>query len=283
MPVLSDKLMIFSDLDGSLLDHDTYSWEPARPWLDRLARGSVPVIITTSKTAAEICPLQSELGLSHLPYIAENGALIALPPTWRSHPDYPRKIFEADYPSICTLLRQLREQDAFKFKGFADMDSEAVASVTGLSLQNAELARRREASEPLLWLDDAEALARFRQRLAEHGLSLTQGGRFYHVMGQQVSKGLAAYWIKAQFADKNGTTVTTIGLGDGPNDVSLLSAMDNAVLIKGKGNQLVELPGNYVGQLYRTQAMGPVGWSEGLSHFIGKSFSTTNPNTAHKT
>nr|WP_113865161.1 mannosyl-3-phosphoglycerate phosphatase-related protein [Brenneria salicis]NMN91689.1 mannosyl-3-phosphoglycerate phosphatase [Brenneria salicis ATCC 15712 = DSM 30166]RBP65747.1 mannosyl-3-phosphoglycerate phosphatase [Brenneria salicis ATCC 15712 = DSM 30166]RLM31790.1 mannosyl-3-phosphoglycerate phosphatase [Brenneria salicis ATCC 15712 = DSM 30166] len=280
MPVLSANLMIFTDLDGSLLDHDTYNWEPARPWLARLRQWEIPVIITTSKTAAEVEQLQNELGLSHLPYIAENGALIVLPPAWCAHPDYPRKVFDADYPAICARLHQIRERESFQFKGFADMDNEAVAGVTGLSLEDAGLARQREASEPLLWLDDATALARFRQCLAEYGLSLTQGGRFYHVMGQRVSKGQAAIWIKKQYADKDGTQVTTFGLGDGPNDISLLTAMDFAILIKGKGIQLVELPPDYVGKLYRTQAMGPVGWSEGLTHFIGDDFSSTKP--AHK-
>ncbi|MBJ7220802.1 MULTISPECIES: mannosyl-3-phosphoglycerate phosphatase-related protein [unclassified Brenneria] len=269
MSELSSNLMIFSDLDGSLLDHDTYGWEPARPWLERLAQLAIPVIITTSKTAAEVEQLREALGLARFPYIAENGALIALPADWRSHPSYPRKIFDADYPFICAQLNQLREKHAFRFKGFADMDCAEVAALTGLSARDAELARRREASEPIQWLDDSDALMRFRQRLTDCGLSLTQGGRFYHVMGIGVSKGIAANWIKKQYPYKGEHHVTTIGLGDGPNDVSLLTAMDNAVVIKGKGNQLVDLPDNYAGRLYRTRSMGPAGWSEGLDHFLG--------------
>ncbi|QTF08382.1 mannosyl-3-phosphoglycerate phosphatase-related protein [Brenneria izadpanahii] len=269
MSRLSSNLMIFSDLDGSLLDHDTYSWEPARPWLERLAQNKIPVIITTSKTTAEVEQLRCALGLNHLPYIAENGALIALPTDWHSHPDYPRKIFNADYPFICAQLNQLREKHAFRFRGFADMDAAEVAGLTGLSAQDAELARRREASEPIQWLGDTDSLAVFRQTLTEVGLSLTQGGRFYHVMGKDIGKGKAADWIKKQYSDKSGKAALTIGLGDGPNDISLLCAMDNAVMIKGKGNQPVGLPESYAGKLYRTQFMGPAGWSEGLDYFLG--------------
>lgn len=269
MSELSANLLIFSDLDGSLLDHDTYSWEAARPWLEKLARHEIPVIITTSKTAAEVEQLQRELSLSHLPYIAENGALIALPSGWHSHPDYPRKIFGADYAFICARLNQLREKYGFSFSGFADMDAAEVARLTGLAERDAELARRREASEPIQWLGDADSMALFSQTLAQTGLSLTQGGRFYHVMGKDVGKGNAANWIKKQYSDKNNNTTRTIGLGDGPNDVSLLCAMDNAVMIKGKENQIVTLPENYTGRLYRTRAMGPYGWSEGLDYFIG--------------
>ncbi|MCG8156612.1 mannosyl-3-phosphoglycerate phosphatase-related protein [Brenneria goodwinii] len=268
MSVLSPNLMIFSDLDGSLLDHDTYSWEPARPWLKRLAQNEIPVIITTSKTVAEVEQLRCALGLSHLPYIAENGALIALPPDWHSHPDYPRKTFDADYPFICAQLNRLREKHAFRFSGFADMDAAEVAALTGLSIQDAKLARLREASEPIQWLGDADSLANFRHILTEVGLSLTQGGRFYHVMGKDVSKGNAVNWIKKQYSGKNDNVPLTIGLGDGPNDISLLCAMDNAVLIKNKGNQLIDLPESYTGKLYRTKFMGPTGWSEGLDYFL---------------
>ncbi|EHD21464.1 MULTISPECIES: mannosyl-3-phosphoglycerate phosphatase-related protein [Brenneria] len=274
MSELSANLMIFSDLDGSLLDHDSYGWEPARPWLERLARHKIPVIITTSKTAAEVERLQYELGLDHLPYIAENGALIALPANWHGHPDYPRKIFAADYAFICARLHQLRDNQDFRFKGFADMDAAEVAALTGLPLHGAALARRREASEPLQWLGDTDSLVRFRLALTDLGLSLTQGGRFYHVMGGGVSKGTAANWIKEQYPAKNDNRVRTIGLGDGPNDVALLAAMDNAVVIKAKGNQLVDLPESYTGKLYRTRNMGPDGWSEGLDHFLGDSLSS---------
>ncbi|HHA1181087.1 TPA: mannosyl-3-phosphoglycerate phosphatase-related protein, partial [Enterobacter asburiae] len=45
MPSLRDTLLIFSDLDGSLLDIHTYEWQPAMPWLDRLMDNQVPVIL----------------------------------------------------------------------------------------------------------------------------------------------------------------------------------------------------------------------------------------------
>jgi ribonucleotide monophosphatase NagD (HAD superfamily) len=45
--------LVFTDLDGTLLDHDTYDWTPARDALDRLTRAGIPVVFTSSKTAAE--------------------------------------------------------------------------------------------------------------------------------------------------------------------------------------------------------------------------------------
>ncbi|WP_340638223.1 hypothetical protein [Salinicola tamaricis] len=58
-------LLVFTDLDGSLLDHHSYDWQPAAPWLERLAAAGVPVIPTTSKTRAELLALRRELALEH--------------------------------------------------------------------------------------------------------------------------------------------------------------------------------------------------------------------------
>ena len=47
---LRNTAAIFSDLDGTLLDHDTYGYEPARPALALLGRKNIPLILCSSKT-----------------------------------------------------------------------------------------------------------------------------------------------------------------------------------------------------------------------------------------
>lgn len=270
MPKLSDGLIVFSDLDGSLLDHDTYDWQPARLWLARLRSHDIPVILTTSKTQAEVSILRQELGLEHYPFIAENGAIVALPQSWQSHNDYPCKTFSADYPHICRLLQHLRHEEGYDFTGFSDMTSADIARLTGLNDVAAQRACRRGATEPLQWHGDASTLQSFRNALAQHGFALTQGGRFYHVIGQGVSKGAAAGWLIEQYQQQQKRALRTIGLGDGPNDIPLLEAMHYAVVIKGKNQQYIALGEHFCGERYRTRAMGPVGWREGLSYFIGE-------------
>lgn len=46
--------LLFTDLDGSLLDHHDYDWKPAEPWLDALRQAGVAVIPVTSKTRSEL-------------------------------------------------------------------------------------------------------------------------------------------------------------------------------------------------------------------------------------
>ncbi|CAI2531932.1 Putative mannosyl-3-phosphoglycerate phosphatase [Serratia ficaria] len=102
----NQHLLIFTDLDGSLLDHDSYSWRAAQPWLDRLAAAQTPLIIATSKTAAEVAPLRQRLGLQQQPFIAENGAQTVFPAGWREAPLHAG----ATYPEICAILAALIAQ-----------------------------------------------------------------------------------------------------------------------------------------------------------------------------
>ena len=91
MPSLEDPLLIYSDLDGTLLDIHTYDWQPAAGWLERLQDNQIPIVLCSSKTAAEMLEIQSDLGLDGLPFIAENGAVIQLDVRWNDHPDAPRR------------------------------------------------------------------------------------------------------------------------------------------------------------------------------------------------
>ena len=47
---MKHPLLVFTDLDGTLLDHHSYSHAAALPGLERLRGLEVPVIPVTSKT-----------------------------------------------------------------------------------------------------------------------------------------------------------------------------------------------------------------------------------------
>lgn len=71
--------LVFTDLDGTLLDHETYSFAPAAEALAALKARGVPLVLASSKTAAEIAELHRALGLGDTPAIVEKrrGALAA--------------------------------------------------------------------------------------------------------------------------------------------------------------------------------------------------------------
>lgn len=261
MPSIKDPLVVITDLDGSLLDHHTYSWQPAAPWLDKLKANGIPVVFCSSKTAAEILLLQESMGFAKSPFIAENGAVVQL------DGDGAKKVIEKDYAAVRAAMVRLRAEKGYKFFGFGDVDEKLVAEWTGLSPQGAELAKRREASEAFIWRESDDRLREFTDALAADSLAVTQGGRFYHVMSAGSSKGAAVKRLLTHYRQRDGRHWQSIGLGDGPNDISLLEAVDYAVIIRGYSKTPVNLSPSqrYV---YRAKAYGPEGWREGLDYFI---------------
>ena len=135
------SLIVFTDLDGTLLDHDTYSWQEAAPALEALRIKGVPLILCSSKTRAEMLVLWQELGLSH-PFITENGGGIFAPET---NPITGAGHWQPAGPGWrgITLGRPVKELraalDGFKHetgaRGFGDMTDAEVGRTDGTRLE----------------------------------------------------------------------------------------------------------------------------------------------------
>ena len=251
--------IVFTDLDGTLLDHHSYSHAPAQPALDLLASLDVPVILNSSKTLKEIAHIASGLKQNY-PRIAENGSLIAKPETEEVH------TFGADYARICDVLDGLREGQDYKFIGFHDWTAEQLAEDTGLPLEAAKRAGAREGSEPIRWLDTEERLESFREALAEVGLTLNRGGRYWHVMWNADKAQAMEYLVKTYTVDDQRPIV--IALGDGPNDKNMLAAADIAVVVHNPDGVYIDLPEREGQQVIRTTLAGPSGWNEAIQQII---------------
>ena len=242
------KLVVFSDLDGTLLDHANYSFAPAQPALDALAARDIPLILATSKTAAEVAVLHEALSLGDWPAIVENGAGIYRP--GRAGGD------AAPYVALRSALDALPPDLRAPFRGFGDMSDAEVAEITGLSPEAAALARQRQNSEPGLWQGDEAARQGFLDALAERGIATRSGGRFLTLShGRTKADGLRE--IAAELAAER-----TLALGDAPNDTDMLQAADLGVIVRNDhGPGIPPLPGEAQGTIRRTARPGPEGWN----------------------
>ena len=72
------KFVIFTDLDGTLLDPETYSFQKALPALKLIKKSEIPLVFSTSKTRAETEFYRKKLENKH-PFIVENGGAIFIP------------------------------------------------------------------------------------------------------------------------------------------------------------------------------------------------------------
>jgi mannosyl-3-phosphoglycerate phosphatase len=260
--------VVFTDLDGTLLDHDTYGWEEALPALDRCKRLFIPIVLVSSKTRAEMDQLRLKLSISG-PFISENGGGIFFPGDTTefappdAHPDGDLWKWSLGLP-YADLIRELagiRDELGWDIKGFSDMSIDDIAGLTGLDRGSARLAAMREFDEPFIILDqdpvDRESL---RKDAAKRGLTITEGGRFFHLNGKN-DKGQAMQKLMSLYKRLHGNTVS-VALGDSPNDFSMLECADYPVLVRSKRN--FEGLKKRIPRLMVTSEMGPKGWNKAL-------------------
>ena len=258
MSLSTRRHLVFTDLDGSLLDHDSYSWDRAREALQLLQQKQVPVIFNTSKTVAEVHVLQKSMGIRQ-PFITENGQVTTIP-------GEQQQVHGVSYESVRQTLNEIRRLHRFEFTGFGDCSPDQIAELTGLSLTEARLAAQRQASEPLVWKDSEEALQIFRQLLEKKGLLLHRGGRFFHVCGDS-DKGRATLSLVEHYRAKDPDVEwITVGLGDGMNDLPMLEAVDLPVLIYSEHGAAPDI--SHLPNVLKTSEPGPAGWNRAVLQII---------------
>ena len=127
------RILVFTDLDGTLLAHDSYSWEGARPALEELKRQAVPLVFCTSKTRAEVRSLRKAIGNTD-PFIVENGGVVAIPagrsrstPSARNHDR--TLMLGRPYREVVTALQDLARQAKVEVRGFHQMTDESGKTV----------------------------------------------------------------------------------------------------------------------------------------------------------
>lgn len=252
--------LVFTDLDATLLDPDTYSADEALPLLSSLARRGIPVVPVTSKTRAEVLVLRQELSLSG-PYVTENGAGIFVPDA--SGAGDLALGSSPGYPEIRAAFQDLARE--FDVVGFGDLADDEVGRLTGLAAPACARARQREFSEPFL-LREPHRLAAFVQRASERGLRVLKGGRFFHLLPSDASKGRALELLRDAFQSQWGARPRTLALGDSPNDLEMLRAADLGVVVPGPAGPAagMDLPG-----LSLAPYAGPRGWAAAVAAAVG--------------
>jgi len=255
--------VVFTDLDGTLLDSN-YSFEVALDTLSWLESRDIPVVFCSSKTRAEIEVIRRKLNNNH-PFISENGGGVFIPLGYfnnirgRIVNSYLVIELGVRYEKLREMIKKLERSVGCTITGFGDLDVEQIASLTGLGVEEAVLAKKREYDEPVI-VEPSECVEKVIEEARAMGLYVVRGGRFLHINGNS-DKGKAVETLKKLYRQKFGE-IKTIGLGDAPNDIPLLKSVDYPIMVRNV--DIPDLP-----NLIRTSSSGPHGFCEGIMKVLG--------------
>lgn len=228
-------LMFMTDLDGTLLGHENFSFASIRDDILDLVRGGITLVPNSSKTRQEIDAFCDELGTS-LPFICENGAAIVnrqliAPPSTSGSADVvglaPERLMTLWHCHISTTLRR-------HCHFLTDLPEAEQAWHLGLRGAALKLAMARDYSAPFVFTGSEMEFHELQQQALDAGLATKRGGRVCN---------LSAHHDKVGFTESLRTDyraarreLVIVGFGDGANDICMLEGADIACVVPRPGS-----------------------------------------------
>jgi mannosyl-3-phosphoglycerate phosphatase family protein len=274
----SKNIVIFSDIDGTMMDLTTFEIGPVLKLLPILKEKKVPLILCSAKTKAEQEKFRNLIKLKD-PFIVENGGGVYIPKFYftsmeisplknknliiKKRNGYIVLELGLPYKEIRKILCKIKKELGLDFSGFGDMSVEEISNITGLKIEDAILAKQREFDETIVI--EKTQLKLLKNKLKEYGLKCIHGGRFYHIIGSSTSKGRCVRYVSELFSKKHGRRVISVGIGDSQNDLSMLKSVDIPILVEKKGGGWTEID---LPNIKKVKGIGPYGWEKGIKDIL---------------
>lgn len=252
-----EEYIIFTDLDGTLLDHTTYSFKEAQEMLLVIKQLRVPLIIVTSKTKAEVIEIQKKLAIEY-PFIIENGAGIFIPKT----DEYTQISLGQPYATTLQFFQKYKK--TIPMRGFSEMSVQEIALATKLPLEKAAQAKKRDFSEPFLLQKDSD-FVQLKHFANADGFDVVKGGRFYHLISKGQDKANAVQEVHKYYEKLHTKKYKTLALGDGENDITMLATVNQPFLIRKIDNTYIPCS---LANIIKSDEIGPKGWNRSLKRFF---------------
>lgn len=266
---MEDKILIFTDLDGTLLDHKTYDYSQISEFINFITSKAL-VIPNSSKTYEEVKALSDSLYLSS-PFIVENGSAIYFPKDDKfNFQTDPEEIDDHNYFQLGAKIDELESfiysaklEKFSKYCSFLnEMTISEIIEYTSLSERDAKHAMKRDFSLPFLWKGDKNTLNQFKAYVISKKFKILEGGRFYHLIGN-TDKGKALKFFLNMYKNSDDlNNVLTIAIGDSQNDNEMLLESQFSGIVKSASNKSIDMKNK--NNTFYSSSSAPIGWQEVL-------------------
>jgi mannosyl-3-phosphoglycerate phosphatase len=284
----ASRVIVVTDVDGTLLDPKTRALPDERAALDFLAARGIPLVINSSRTRAEIERLHRTLQLQ-TPFICEHGSALFIP--HGSFPFVPAGAqpavggaviaFGRRYHEVVDDLRIACRDLPVEIVGFAELTIEDVAGELRLPLAEAQLAKLREYTELFRIVDETDAArSRVMRALRRRGLRSCRVGR-HHLATATRDRAESLGVLEAMWARAWGEPLI-VGFADSEDDVAWLRHVDVAVFVQ---HDRLGVPPRVLAKLptvHVTRSPGRAGWSEAIFEFVGSLLNVRRPAVGAK-
>ena len=257
--------IVFTDIDGTLIDIYTGKFEGTDLLVKKLVEMQIPVILCSAKTRSEQEYIRKRMGLTD-PFIIENGGAVVIPKGYFHDMGVVPHARNSRYDfieigghtnEIRNILARIRRELKINFKGTADMTLDEISKKVKIPNPFAKRMSEREYGETILEIDQFE-LVRLSEVCKRNGLQMIQGGRYADITRGN-DKGKASRILIDLFRRKyQPKTPIFVGLGDSENDLPMLKLMDIPILVQRTNGTWID---SKIKNLIRSSGVGPKGWN----------------------
>ena len=258
------SIFIFTDLDASLIQRDTFKFDEIKGYIKSLISKGIYIIPNTSKTEIEINEFNKELGLN-LPYISENGSSIN--GLNLINKNFPNQInLSRDKDDIFKIFKKIVPENLkVKCRLIFKMEKKVQSEIFGLSGKKLKDALNRNYSIPFIFSGNLDQRRQLNEIVNKGGLTLHEGGRVINIC-DNVSKVKSMNKI-IKMVKKTEDNVKIIGVGDNYNDLDMLKNSNIACLVFN--DQFTMEPIN-INNCIVSKNPAPIGWQEVVKMALDK-------------
>ncbi len=257
-------VVIFTDLDGSLLHRDTFEFESIKDYIKSLVNKGVIIIPNSSKTEREIEKFNEELGVN-LPYISENGSSIN-----------GLNLITSNFPDKLILSREMQELSKIfenkvpeklkeKCLQVSKMSKKEQENIFGRKDEKLKDALNRKYTLPLLFKGDKNEKKRLLKILSSNSLTLQEGGRVSNLC-DNINKVKSMNRV-IKILKKTEDKIKTIAVGDNYNDLDMLKNCDIPCFVFN--DQFIQDQIN-IDNLIFSNKPSPEGWADVIKRALVK-------------
>ena len=258
------KVVIFTDLDGSLLHRDTFKFDSIKEYIIGLISQGIIIIPNSSKTEKEIEKFNEELGVK-LPYISENGSSIQ--GLNLINVNFPNKIIlSREKEELLKIFKdkvpeQLRDK-CVQISKIIKKEQEKIFGQTDDKLKNA---LNRKYTLPFLFVGNKNEKNKLTKILNSNLLTLQEGGRVLNLC-DNINK-IKSMNRVIKILKKTEDKIKTIGVGDNYNDLEMLKNCDVPCLVF---NDQFKLDKINIDNLIFSNKPSPEGWADVIKMALEK-------------
>jgi mannosyl-3-phosphoglycerate phosphatase len=267
--MLPPTRVIFTAVEGVLLDPKSQSWSAAAEALEEIGRRRIPLILVTSGTRAELEAFRAKIGHGY-PFITESGGGLFMPDGYFTQKlqgavrmgRYFCVAFGRPYAEAVAAAEELAEESGATIEGYAQMTAREIARNTGEPVRQAELAKQREFSERFFFAGDADAVQdKFERAAREHKWDAVRGDPFWELRSGN-DEARALRHLLRLLRESQHSRLRAIAIGSSVRHLPLLAAADQAVLLPQHGQDFDPTLTSKLSKAILADASGPQGWNQ---------------------